>query len=65
MTRNEILQRAKELSIKGTSKMKKGELIRAIQLAEANNGCYGADWRYDCVEGNCCWRDDCQTEQSG
>ena len=65
MTRNEIMERAKELQIKGGSKMKKGELIRAIQQAEANNACYGADWRYDCAEIGCLWRNDCQTNQPG
>lgn len=57
MTKAEIVRRARALGIK-TSRLRKAELIRAIQVAEGNFPCFGtADGfcdRYDCL-----WREDC------
>ena len=61
----EIRERAKQLGIKGAAKMRKGVLIRAIQEAEGNPQCFGAEWRFKCPEFQCCWRDDCLTDKPG
>ena len=40
-------------------KMKKSELVRAIQREEGNNRCFDtrfADW---CGQNSCLWREDC------
>ncbi|MDD5306706.1 MAG: SAP domain-containing protein [Deltaproteobacteria bacterium] len=42
-------------------KMKKAELIRAIQTAEGNTPCYGTN-RGDCPYTDCCWFEDCAAE---
>lgn len=54
---NEIKDKAKNLGIDG-SKMKKVELIRAIQRAEGYNACYGTT-NGTCSQTECCWRSDC------
>lgn len=61
----QIRERARQLDIKGTSKMRKGELIRAIQRAEGNQDCFGAEGRFNCSEYQCSWREDCLTDKPG
>ena len=39
-------------------KMKKGDLIRAIQKAEGNPSCFGTGTSA-CPYLDCCWREDC------
>ncbi|KIH77636.1 Rho termination factor, N-terminal domain [Geoalkalibacter ferrihydriticus] len=56
----EIREIAKTMGIKATSKMKKAELIQAIQRHEGNADCYGAPWRLECGQDDCLWRRDCQ-----
>lgn len=58
MTLKEIREIAKEKGVKG-GKMKKDELVRAIQLAEGNFDCYGTAVTGDCSQSGCCWRADC------
>lgn len=65
MTVGEIREQAKTLGIKQSAKMRKGDLIRAIQNSEGNHGCFGAKWRMECAEEQCCWRGDCQTASPG
>lgn len=57
MKMTDIQSKAKSLGIK-PGKMKKTELVRAIQTQEGNNTCFqtGND---SCPETNCCWREDC------
>ena len=58
----EIRAQAKDMGLKGITKMKKDDLIRAIQTAEeSSTPCYGADWRMECQQMDCTWREDCQS----
>lgn len=54
---SELKGKAKKLKIKDISKMKKDELIRAIQKAEGHNDCFKKI--PDCCQMDCCFRDDC------
>lgn len=58
MTLKEIREIAKEKGVKG-GKLKKDELVRAIQLAEGNFDCYGTAVTGDCSQSGCFWRSDC------
>ena len=58
MKYKEILQKAKELKVKNYSRMKKADLIAAIQIAEGHTDCYAKI--PNCGEMDCCWREDCQ-----
>lgn len=58
MTLKEIREIAKEKGVKG-GKMKKDELVHAIQLAEGNFDCYGTAVGGDCTQSDCFWRSDC------
>lgn len=53
----DVKVKAKELGI-AAGKMKKGEIIHAIQIAENNTPCYGTcnGW---CDQGECCFIADC------
>jgi len=53
----EVKEKAKMLGIK-PGKMKKVELIHAIQTAENNTPCFGTTSGY-CDQSNCCFIDDC------
>ena len=57
MTVKEIKEIAVEKGII-PGKMKKNELIRAIQNAEGNNPCYQT-FISDCDQYDCCWKEDC------
>lgn len=57
MTVSEIKVKAKTLGV-NPGKMKKGELIHAIQSAEGCTPCYGRS-NGDCPWLECCWRSDC------
>ncbi len=54
---SEVRRKAKELGVKG-QRMKKPDLIRAIQTAEGNTACF-ATGRTECDQLLCCWREDC------
>ncbi|MBN1599951.1 MAG: Rho termination factor N-terminal domain-containing protein [Chitinispirillaceae bacterium] len=56
----EIKKKAREMGISG-SKMKKNELILAIQKAEGNYPCFKTASR-TCDQSNCLWRDDCLSQ---
>lgn len=53
----EIKQKAKALGI-NCGKMKKAELIHAIQRAEGNNPCFGSSNGH-CQYTDCCFIQDC------
>ena len=55
---NEIQKMAKGMGI-NTFKMKKIEMIKAIQGAENNIECFGTSRVEYCEELACLWRDDC------
>lgn len=65
MNTNKIWERGRAMGITGVEDMSKGEMIRAIQLAEGSRDCYGNFWRFDCLEFDCCWREDCLTMDPG
>ncbi|MFA7347917.1 MAG: hypothetical protein WCZ86_09175 [Desulfurivibrionaceae bacterium] len=53
----DIKAKAKDLGI-SPGKMKKEELIRAIQEREGNFPCFGSAMEH-CSQEDCCWREDC------
>ena len=58
---NEIRERARQLGVRST-RMRKAELIRAIQQAEGNFDCYGTATEEECDQEECIWREDCFRE---
>jgi len=42
-----------------TTKKKKGDLIREIQLSEGNEDCFDSNRSGECGQDRCVWRDDC------
>lgn len=59
----DIRTKAREMGIK-PNKMKKTDLIRAIQRSEGNVECYATDRVEHCGELDCWWRTDCTEEES-
>ena len=53
----EIRRKAKEMGLE-IQRMKKPDLIRAIQTAEGNTACF-ATGRTECDQLACCWREEC------
>jgi hypothetical protein len=60
MNMKQVKAKAKALDVK-PGRLKKADLIRAIQSAEGNSPCYQTA-QNDCVQNDCCWKDDCRTE---
>lgn len=58
MKLEEIKEIAKSLNIKA-GKMKKAELVRAIQQAENNNACFETGLADNCGQDTCLWRELC------
>ena len=58
MKLEEIKEIAKQHGIKA-GKMKKAELVRAIQLAEQNEPCFETGQASGCGQAECLWRSDC------
>jgi len=54
----EIRKMARQLGVNST-RMRKGDLIRTIQLAEGNYDCYGTATEEECDQEECLWREDC------
>ena len=61
----EVRERSRRMGIVGAVKLRKGDAIRAIQKQEGNQACFGASWRFDCRQLDCCWRQDCLTKNPG
>lgn len=57
MKLDEIRKKALALGVK-PGKMKKADLIHAIQRAEGYTACFGKS-DGNCKEMGCCWRPDC------
>lgn len=53
----EVREKAKRFGLK-TARMKKEDIIRAIQKAEGNFPCFGTAIDY-CDQEGCCWMKDC------
>jgi hypothetical protein len=64
MNMNEVRNRARAAGI-AAGKIRKAELIRIMQRTEGNTECFGAEWRFDCSQLGCCWRNDCLTKIPG
>jgi DNA-binding IscR family transcriptional regulator len=60
----EIRKMAKDVGI-STHRMKKTDIVRAIQGAEDNVECYGTERVDICQEPSCLWRSDCLTLNNG
>jgi hypothetical protein len=58
MKLDDIKEIAKRHDIK-VSKLKKGDLVRAIQQAEGNEPCFESGKASACGQHNCLWREDC------
>jgi hypothetical protein len=59
MKLEEIKEIAKQHGIK-VGKLKKAELVRAIQVAEKNDACFETGRAAECGQPECLWRDDCR-----
>ncbi len=57
MTMNQIIEKARILAVKNYSRLRKTDLIRAIQEKEGNSPCYQAI--SGCQEQDCLWRPGC------
>jgi len=55
---NDIRRMAKAMNI-NTYKMKKLDMIRAIQRVENNLECFGTERINYCNEDDCLWKNDC------
>jgi hypothetical protein len=58
MKMNDIKEIARQRGI-NPAKMKKVDLIRAIQADEGNNACCSTGVKNECGQDECLWRDDC------
>lgn len=58
MKREEIMSIAQLHGVK-VNKLKKTDLVRAIQQAEGNHPCFGSDSALRCGQLGCLWRTDC------
>lgn len=65
MNMNEVRERSRKMGLGAVKKLRKGDAIRAIQIAEGNQDCFGANWRFECQQFECCWRQDCLTKNPG
>ena len=59
MLLSDIKLRAKEMNLKNSSKLRKGDLIRLIQAAEGNSACFDESWNSPCEQHACARKDDC------
>ncbi len=59
MKLDEIREIARKRGIKA-GKMKKADLVRAIQAAEGNPTCYETGVSGQCGQDACLWREDCR-----
>ena len=58
MNMTQVKAVARDLGV-NPGKMKKAELIRTIQSAEANPQCFNTNAAQHCQQGSCLWREDC------
>lgn len=57
MTMDQIREKARSTGVKNYSRLRKADLIRAIQEKEGNSSCYQAI--SDCQEQDCLWKPGC------
>ena len=58
MKLDEIKEIAKQHNIK-VGKLKKAELVKAIQQVEGNEACFATGQASECGQMACLWREDC------
>jgi len=58
MNMAQVKEVAREHGVK-PGKLKKAELIRAVQQAEENPQCFNTDFAQACGQADCLWRGDC------
>jgi hypothetical protein len=58
VTKKYLSEKAAKLSLKGVSKLRKYELIHAIQIAEGNTDCFARI--SGCAVNPCLYRAECQ-----
>jgi hypothetical protein len=58
MKLEEIKEIARQQSIK-PGKLKKADLIKAIQKSEGNIDCFATGQASECGQASCLWREDC------
>ena len=56
---DEIREIARKQGVKA-GKMKKADLVRAIQASEGNAACYETGSANECGQEGCLWREDCR-----
>lgn len=61
MNVKEIQKLAKERGLK-TGKLRKAQLVHAIQEDEGNFPCYASATEGECDQADCIWREDCLKE---
>jgi hypothetical protein len=61
MKMTEVKAKAKSVGVE-PGKMKKDDLIRAVQKAEGYNACFGTEAAADCQQTACCFMMDCKAE---
>ncbi len=61
MKMQDIKAIAADMGIKA-GRIKKADLIRAIQVEEGNYDCFGSERIQSCAEQGCLWREDCVKE---
>ncbi len=59
MNMTEIRSIAKENGV-NPAKLRKAELIHAIQVEEHNDPCYATGYVNECDQIDCLWRTDCE-----
>jgi hypothetical protein len=55
-----LKEKARPLGVQKASKMRKDDLVHAIQAAEGCEQCYNTGKADVCGQNNCCFRDDCK-----
>jgi len=59
MMMNQIIEKARILGVKNYSRLRKADLIRAIQEKEGNSPCYQVI--SGCQEQDCLWKPGCHS----
>jgi len=58
ITKKDLTTKASELNLKGVAKLRKSDLIHAIQIAEGNSDCFARI--SNCAVSPCLYRTECQ-----
>jgi len=61
----EIRKMARHLGVEDAGHLGKDELIRAIQVREGHQPCFGSQWCNPCQWERCLWKADCNAQPFG